>query len=133
MEGWDDGFSLPHQSSFGIFVHLPLWFHISVLLCTSPHLASEALLLVSLASSPPVSPASLSPTQLYPLFQPFFNIQTLHWLGGSCSNPFCILSLACSCPMSGYRATLTPIIGTLVSLLRRHFCAPHTWWMLVCP
>ena len=73
---------------FGTSVHLPPWFHISVLLCSSPHLASEALLLVFLTPFPPVSSANLSPTQVYPLSRPFLNIQTLHWLGGSCSTQF---------------------------------------------
>lgn len=109
----------------------------STSLCSSallpPHLASEALLLVSLASSLPVSPAILSSTQIYPLSQPFLNIWTLHWWGGSYSTPFlhpqpCLL-------LSYVRdsATLVPIIGTLASLLRRHFCVLPTWWMLVCP
>lgn len=58
IEGWDNGSFLLHQSSLGASVHLPLWLLISLLPCSSPHLASEALLLVPLASPPPASVAN---------------------------------------------------------------------------
>lgn len=130
VEGWDNGSFLLHQSSLGASVHLPLWLLISLLPCSS-HLASEALLLVPLASPPPASVANLSPTQILPSSNSHFSRSRLHTRQVVPASPlFTPHSLACFCPpVPGYSTTLAPVISTLV----RNVVGISAWEVFLCP